>query len=90
MGTEKPKHVWFFSGVDQFHLDDNLGISNEFGQQNFKYVPESELATLRAENERLREALEDVMLQDEYEYIRGGVNVKDWGLCGQIAKEALK
>lgn len=51
---------------------------------------EYQVAELMAENDRLREALEGVMLQDEYECIRGGVKVKDWGLCGQIAKEALK
>lgn len=45
--------------------------------------------TLAAEVVRLREALEEIALQDQFNCRRNGEIVPDWGLCGQIARQAL-
>ena len=45
--------------------------------------------TLAAEVVRLREALEEIALQDQFHCRRNGEIVPDWGLCGQIARQAL-
>ena len=89
VGMGDPSRFLFVSGKHDDGGDCDVchtgnGPSGPFNTALIALAP-----TLAAEVVRLREALEEIALQDQFNCRRNGEIVPDCGLCGQIARQAL-